>query len=93
MGVAVGVQQAQGLTMAKFGPFRLKRDWLGRRVRVRGGCTTRGGDRYPPDTIFVIEAVPPGGFDLRTPACPTCGHSGRVKVSSYHDLELVDDAP
>jgi len=79
------------MTSGKFAPLKRKRDWVGRRVRLRGGATTRGGDRYLPGTVFIVDFVSNStyGYWLRFPTCKHCGHSGVIRISDASELELL----
>jgi hypothetical protein len=81
--------------MGKFGPFKRKMDWRGKLVRLVRGAVTRGGDKYPDDTVFEVTSTNSSqhGYHLQSPECELCGHSGQIRLATHHDMELVGDGP
>jgi len=67
---------------SKWGPFRLKRKWNGRRVRTLERLETRGGDAYPKGAIATVDASSAGTFSLWFGPCSRCGHEGSVRVDA-----------
>lgn len=78
--------------MAKFGPFKRKKDWRGQFVRFGHDVETQGGVLYPKETVWEIDEIRPGsfGFHLRTPVCHTCGFSAEIWADQCSEFEIVD---
>lgn len=70
---------------------KLKREWVGRHVRLLRPMQTGAGVMLGAGTVCVVEASH-GGCDLRkADVCPhcQCGHTHRIRKVPECDLELL----
>ena len=79
--------------MGKYGPFKRKKDWVGKTVMLRSSVETQGGHRIRAGTTFTVTKTGPSrwGYRLQRPECGHCGHAGCVKVEDCSSFALVDE--
>ena len=73
---------------------RLKRDWIGRRVRLLRKMETVGGLMLPTGLVMKLEATWRGRFKLSVVrTCKHCGVGQRSSIARVResDVELLED--
>lgn len=69
------------------GKLKLKRDWIGRKVRVLRALST--GRLAIPEGKIMTVTHSWKGLTLRADPCPSCGGSIFITRVSEHDVELL----
>lgn len=84
---AESLEEHMGLNRPK-----LKREWTGRRVRLRASMQTPAGT-LPAGAICTVEPHNGRGFQLAGPRCDCCGVQLRAAGVPEDAVELVEEEP